>query len=90
GFAVVANEVRNLAQRCAQSAHEIRDLITDTTGKINDGARLAEQGRANPAWQQHMVWLLVLVAVIVCLLLAARGTQLRRRREAARKASERS
>ncbi|RXR08766.1 methyl-accepting chemotaxis protein [Pseudoxanthomonas composti] len=42
GFAVVAQEVRHLAQRCGVSAKEIRDLISNTAGQVNDGARLAE------------------------------------------------
>lgn len=41
GFAVVAAEVRNLAQRSATAAKEIKGLIEDSTGKVEDGARLA-------------------------------------------------
>ncbi len=37
GFAVVADEVRNLSQRCAQAARE-------TTGLIDDAVRRAQQG----------------------------------------------
>lgn len=40
GFAVVAGEVRNLAQRSAGAAKEIKDLIRDSVGKINDGSQL--------------------------------------------------
>ena len=43
GFAVVATEVRSLAQRSATAAKEIKQLIEDSTGKVADGAQLAEQ-----------------------------------------------
>ena len=39
GFAVVAAEVRNLAQRCAQAAQEIKNLISHSTGRIENGAQ---------------------------------------------------
>jgi len=41
GFAVVATEVRALAQRSATAAHEIKSLIADATGKVQEGSRLA-------------------------------------------------
>ncbi|MCG8710352.1 Tar ligand binding domain-containing protein [Brenneria sp. 4F2] len=41
GFAVVASEVRNLAQRSATSAKEIKELIGDTSNKIQQGSALA-------------------------------------------------
>ncbi|MGI4857093.1 MAG: methyl-accepting chemotaxis protein [Janthinobacterium lividum] len=41
GFAVVAGEVRNLAQRSSSAAKEIRDLITTSVRRIQDGSTLA-------------------------------------------------
>ncbi|TRX01641.1 methyl-accepting chemotaxis protein [Candidatus Methylobacter oryzae] len=43
GFAVVAVEVRNLAQRAASAAGEIKDLITDSVGKVAVGSKLVAQ-----------------------------------------------
>ena len=41
GFAVVADEVRNLAQRCAEAARETTGLIEDSVNKAKEGADVA-------------------------------------------------
>ncbi|MDP2903250.1 MAG: methyl-accepting chemotaxis protein [Methylovulum sp.] len=43
GFAVVAIEVRNLAQRAAKAAGEIKELIHDSVGKVQDGSKLVSE-----------------------------------------------
>lgn len=43
GFAVVAGEVRNLSQRSAAAAKEIKDLIKDSVGKVETGSVLVNE-----------------------------------------------
>ena len=43
GFAVVASEVRSLAGRSAEAAKEIKQLITDSVGRVEQGSALVDQ-----------------------------------------------
>jgi hypothetical protein len=58
-------------------------VVSDFDSKDPYGARVADAGNPQPVWQQHMVWLLVLVGLVVFALLAARVAQIRRRRKSA-------
>ena len=42
GFAVVASEVRNLAHRSSSAAKEIKQLIDDSVGKVDQGSLLVD------------------------------------------------
>lgn len=47
GFTIVAQEVRSLAQRCAEAAREVKALISVSSGEVRNGAQLvAETGAA--------------------------------------------
>ena len=46
GFAVVAAEVRTLAQRSAAAAKEIKQLIDDSVTQVNTGSRLVQEAGA--------------------------------------------
>jgi methyl-accepting chemotaxis protein len=43
GFAVVASEVRSLAQRSSQAAKDIKDLITNSSGQVQQGVELVNK-----------------------------------------------
>jgi methyl-accepting chemotaxis protein len=43
GFAVVASEVRSLAQRSSQAAKDIKDLITSSSGQVQQGVALVNK-----------------------------------------------
>ena len=46
GFAVVASEVRSLAQRSSHAAKDIKDLITNSNGQVQEGVALVNQAGA--------------------------------------------
>ena len=46
GFAVIAGEVHSLAQRSANAAKEIKELINDTVDKVNTGSELVAKSGA--------------------------------------------
>jgi methyl-accepting chemotaxis protein len=43
GFAIVASEVRSLAQRCAKAAAETKQIISNSVLDVSSGARRAEE-----------------------------------------------
>jgi methyl-accepting chemotaxis protein len=43
GFAVVASEVRSLAQRSSQAAKDIKELITNSSGQVQEGVELVNK-----------------------------------------------
>ena len=47
GFAVVASEVRSLAQRSSQAAKDIKDLITNSSGQVQEGVDLVNRAGAS-------------------------------------------
>ena len=46
GFAVVAGEVRTLASRSAEAAKEIKQLITESVNRVDQGSALVDQAGA--------------------------------------------
>lgn len=50
GFAVVSDEVRNLAMRCTEAAKNTTDLIESTINRIKEGAAVA--GKTSSEFQQ--------------------------------------
>ncbi|HVP12747.1 MAG TPA: methyl-accepting chemotaxis protein [Phycisphaerae bacterium] len=65
GFAVVADEVRNLAQRAASAARETTSLIENSVERTREGARVAgEVGEALSAIVGHVKGVSDLVAKI--------------------------
>jgi len=49
GFAVVASEVRSLAQRSSQAAKDIKNLITNSSGQVQEGVELVNRAGASLA-----------------------------------------
>lgn len=47
GFAAVASELRNLAQRSAGAATEIKTLFSDSLDRVGNGAALVNQRRSD-------------------------------------------
>ena len=45
GFSVVASEVRNLAERSANAAHDVKELIDASIDTVNKGTELADKSK---------------------------------------------
>jgi len=74
GFSVVAAEVRALAQRSADAAREIKDLIGDSVGKVQAGTGQVE---AAGATMQEVVASVQKVSELIAEIAAASGEQSR-------------
>ncbi|MEY3253500.1 MAG: hypothetical protein RL227_2473 [Pseudomonadota bacterium] len=72
GFAVVASEVRSLAQRSAEAAREIKALITDSVGRVEQGNALVERAGGT---MQEVVESIRRVSDIVSEISSATGEQ---------------
>jgi methyl-accepting chemotaxis protein len=72
GFAVVAAEVRNLSQRCATAAREIKGLIGESALRVDEGRKLAD---AAGATMQEIVASIGKVSELVIEIAAASGEQ---------------
>jgi methyl-accepting chemotaxis protein len=55
GFAVVATEVRSLAQRSASAAREIKQLITESVERVNEGTGLVDHTGTTIAQLQQTI-----------------------------------
>jgi methyl-accepting chemotaxis protein len=72
GFAVVASEVRSLAQRSSQAAKDIKDLITNSSGQVQEGVELVNKAGASLT---EIVESIKKVAEIVSEIASASGEQ---------------
>lgn len=70
GFAVVANEVRALAQRSAASAQEVRALIQDSVEKVQLGTQMVEG--ANKSLQEIVASAKRMAAIVAEIAAASR------------------
>jgi methyl-accepting chemotaxis protein len=55
GFAVVADAVRSLAQKSAQAAKQIQQLISTSSDQVNTSSKLSEQAQSNFAQIQAQI-----------------------------------
>jgi methyl-accepting chemotaxis protein len=72
GFAVVASEVRSLAQRSSQAAKDIKELITNSSGQVQEGVALVNKAGASLT---EIVESIKKVADIVSAIASASGEQ---------------